>query len=226
MLRGLCLTIETGKITSILGPSGCGKSVLLKHITGILKPDRGTVWVSQQDISRLRRREIRELRKRIGVLFQSSALFDSMDVGQNIGFGLRMHTKSSENEIRHKVEVCLALVGLPGVEDLMPDELSGGMRKRAALARAIAMDPEYILYDEPTTGLDPKMANIIGDLILHLQNQLNITSVVVSHDMALAQRISDHMALLYEGRIVSEGPPKEMERSEHEILRKFVQGEL
>lgn len=226
VLQGLSLDIPKGKVTTILGPSGSGKSVLLKHIIGVLKADTGKVRVLGQDVAQLSRSGVQVLRKRIGVLFQSSALFDSMSVLENVAFGLRMHTKMKEEKIREKVAECLRRVNLSGVEDMMPSELSGGMRKRVALARAIAMDPAVILYDEPTTGLDPKTSNVVGDLILEVQSQIDITAIVVTHDMPLALRISDKIALIYQGVIASQGPPKEIEASEEDIIRRFVRGEL
>ena len=226
VLRGLSLDIPKGKVTTILGPSGSGKSVFLKHIIGVLRADSGRVRVLGQDVADLNRRGIQGLRKRIGVLFQSSALFDSMSVFENVAFGLRMHTKMKEADIRAKVAECLSRVSLSGVEDVSPSELSGGMRKRAALARAIAMDPAVILYDEPTTGLDPKTANVVGDLILDIQGQIDITAIVVTHDMPLALRVSDKVALIYEGVIASHGTPREIETSEEDLIRRFVRGDL
>jgi phospholipid/cholesterol/gamma-HCH transport system ATP-binding protein len=226
VLRGLNLEIPMGQVTTILGPSGCGKSVLLKHIIGVLKADSGTVGVLGQDVADLNRRGLQALRKKIGVLFQSSALFDSMSVYENVAFGLRMHTKMREGEIRSKVSQCLGRVNMQGREELSPSELSGGMRKRVALARAIAMDPDIILYDEPTTGLDPKTSNVVGDLILDIQGQIHITAVVVTHDMPLALRISQKVALLYQGLVASEGTPREIETSEEDILRRFLRGDL
>ena len=226
VLRGLSLEIPKGKVTTILGPSGSGKSVLLKHIIGVLRADLGMVRVLGQDVARLNRRGIQDLRKQIGVLFQSSALFDSMSVLENVAFGLRMHTKMKDGEIRAKVAECLRKVNLSGAEGLAPGELSGGMRKRAALARALAMDPAVILYDEPTTGLDPKTTNVVGDLILEVQGQIDITAIVVTHDMPLALRISDKVALIYKGVIASQGTPREIETSEEDIIRRFVRGDL
>ena len=226
VLRGLTFDVPKGKVTTVLGPSGSGKSVLLKHIIGVLKADSGTVRVLGQDVAQLGRTGVQALRKRIGVLFQSSALFDSMSVLENVAFGLRMHTKMKEPEVRAKVAECLCRVNLSGVEAMSPSDLSGGMRKRAALARAIAMDPAIILYDEPTTGLDPKTTNVVGDLILEVQGQLNITAIVVTHDMPLALRISDQIALIYRGVIASQGTPREIETSEEDIIRRFVRGDL
>lgn len=226
VLSGLDLTIPTGKITTILGPSGCGKSVTLKHIIGIEKPDSGCVEVLGKDMSQIKKQDLTQLRKRIGVLFQSSALFDSMNVKENVAFGLRMHTRMTESEISDRVHICLDAVKLAGTEEKMPVELSGGMRKRAALARAIAMEPDFILYDEPTTGLDPNTANVVGDYILKLQDELQITSVVVTHDMPLTRRVSDKVALLFQGKAVVQGSLDEVEGSDNDIYRMFVAGQL
>ncbi len=226
VLRGLDLWIPQSEITTILGPSGCGKSVTLKHVIGIERADEGKVVVAGYDMERIRRGELIALRKRIGVLFQSSALFDSMTVKENVAFGLRMHTRMSEEEIAERVHICLDAVRLAGTEAKMPVELSGGMRKRVALARAIAMEPDFILYDEPTTGLDPNTSSVVGDYILKLQSELNVTSVVVTHDMPLARRVSDRVALLYEGKAVVQGAMEDVEASGNEIFELFVQGRL
>jgi phospholipid/cholesterol/gamma-HCH transport system ATP-binding protein len=226
VLLGLDLEIPQSQITTILGPSGCGKSVSLKHIIGIEQADSGRVIVTGHDMRHIRRRDLMELRKRIGVLFQSSALFDSMTVKENVAFGLRMHTKMSEDEIAERVHVCLDAVRMAGTEAMTPVELSGGMRKRVALARAIAMQPDFILYDEPTTGLDPKTSSVVADYILKLQDELNITSVVVTHDMSLTRRVSNKVALLYEGVAVVQGPIDEVEAAGHEIFELFVAGRL
>lgn len=226
VLKGLDLWIPRSEITTILGPSGCGKSVTLKHMIGIERADEGKVVVAGYDMARIRRSELIALRKRIGVLFQSSALFDSMTVKENVAFGLRMHTRMSEEEIAERVHVCLDAVRLAGTEARMPVELSGGMRKRAALARAIAMEPDFILYDEPTTGLDPNTSSVVGDYILKLQSELNVTSVVVTHDMPLARRVSDRVALLYDGKAVVQGAMEDVEAANNEIFELFVQGKL
>ena len=226
VLKGLDLWIPRSEITTILGPSGCGKSVTLKHVIGIERADEGKVVVAGYDMERIRHGELIELRKRIGVLFQSSALFDSMTVKENVAFGLRMHTRMSEEEISERVHVCLDAVRLAGTEAKMPVELSGGMRKRAALARAIAMEPDFILYDEPTTGLDPNTSSVVGDYILKLQSELNVTSVVVTHDMPLARRVSDRVALLYDGKAVVQGAMEDVEASGNEFFELFIQGKL
>lgn len=226
VLKGLSMQIPSGRVTTILGPSGCGKSVTLKHVIGILKADRGRVTVAGHDMNAISSSELLELRKRVGVLFQSSALFDSMSVKENVAFGLRMHTRMSESQIDARVHECLEEVEMAGSEAKMPVDLSGGMRKRAALARSIALSPDFVLYDEPTTGLDPRTANVVGDLILKLQNDLDITSVVVTHDMPLARRISDQIVLLYEGRAAVQGSVDEVEQSENEIFKLFTTGQL
>ena len=226
VLKGLDLRVSQSEITTILGPSGCGKSVTLKHVIGIERADMGKVVVAGYDMERIRRGELIELRKRIGVLFQSSALFDSMTVKENVAFGLRMHTRMTEEEIAERVHICLDAVRLAGTEAKMPVELSGGMRKRAALARAIAMEPDFILYDEPTTGLDPNTSSVVGDYILKLQSELNVTSVVVTHDMPLARRVSDRVALLYDGKAVVQGAMEDVEASNNEVFELFVQGRL
>jgi len=226
VLRGINLVVNQSELVSILGPSGCGKSVTLKHIIGILKADDGEVWVDGKNVGALGRNELQELRKHFGVLFQSAALFDSMTVKENVAFSLRMHRKMSEAEIDKRVAECLEMVELSGSEALEPDELSGGMRKRVGLARAIAMRPDYILYDEPTTGLDPKTALVIGDLIVRLQKQLKITSIVVTHDVQLALDISDRIALFHDGKVAAEGTPAEVSRGDGKLIKKFMEGEL
>jgi len=224
VLRGINLEVEDGETVTIIGGSGCGKSVLLKHIVGLLKPDAGEIEVDGQEITRLGMEKLAEVQKRFGMLFQGAALFDSLTVGENIAFGLRMLTDLGEKEIKERVTEKLSLVGLEGIEDLLPAELSGGMKKRVALARAIAMNPEYILYDEPSTGLDPIMADVINSLILDLKRKLKITSVAVTHDMVTAYKISDKIAMLYEGRIEETGRPEEIRETKNPVVRQFITG--
>jgi len=226
VLKGMSLNAKWGEVTTILGPSGCGKSVTLKHIIGIERANRGRVIVAGHDMNTINKKDLTGLRKRIGVLFQSSALFDSMSVKENVAFGLRMHTNMTEAEISNRVHVCLSAVKLDKSEDTMPVELSGGMRKRAALARAIAMSPDFILYDEPTTGLDPSTANVVGEYIVKLQNELDVTSIVVTHDLNLANQISDSIALLLEGRTAIQGAPEEVASSGNEKYDLFVSGKI
>ena len=219
------LTIRTGETMVIIGRSGCGKSVLLKHLIGLIDPDRGTVRIDGADLTAARGRALSELRMKFGMLFQGAALFDSLRVGENVGFPLREHTTMTAEAIRQRVQECLSLVGLEGAEDLFPAELSGGMRKRAGLARALAMNPEIILYDEPTTGIDPIMGDVIDRLTIALRDRLKVTSVVVTHDMRSAYKIADRIAMLYNGRIVAVGNPDEIRTSSNPIVQQFIRGE-
>jgi phospholipid/cholesterol/gamma-HCH transport system ATP-binding protein len=224
VLRGVDLTIQKGETMVIIGRSGCGKSVLLKHIIGLLKPDRGNILVDGEDITSSNEGQLNKLRQKFGMLFQASALFDSMTVDENVGLGLREHTKLPEAEIKEKVRETLKLVGLSGIEEKKPAELSGGMKKRVGLARAIAMDPEYVLYDEPTTGIDPIMADVINELIINLRNTLAITSIAVTHDIVSAYKIADRIAMLYEGEIIFIGTPEETKSTKHPVVRQFIEG--
>jgi phospholipid/cholesterol/gamma-HCH transport system ATP-binding protein len=224
VLDGVNLTINKGETTTIIGRSGVGKSVLLKHIIGLVKPDEGKILIDGEDITLYKNEKLVKLRQRFGMLFQGSALFDSMTVEENVGLGLREHTKLPEEEIREIVREKLRLVGLSGVENSKPAELSGGMKKRVGLARAIAMNPEYILYDEPTTGLDPIMADAINYLIIRMKNELNITSIAVTHDIVSAYKISSRIAMIYEGKIIFVGSPEEVKNTDDPIVRQFVEG--
>lgn len=226
VLDGLNLEIEDGKTTVIIGKSGGGKSVLLKHIIGLLKPDSGQVIVNGIDITTLNDKELNEVRKNFGMLFQEAALFDSMNVGENVAFPLREHTKKAEKEIREIVAERLRAVGLPGVENKMPSELSGGMRKRVGLARALAMQPQIILFDEPTTGLDPIMTEAINDLIINTQKNFNVTCVVISHDIESIFEIGHNIAMLYDGKIVEYGTPEVIKQSDNPVLKQFLSGSL
>jgi len=224
VLRGVDLTINKGETMVILGRSGCGKSVMLKLIMGLLKPDSGTIFVNGDEITSFKDNQFNTLRQKFGMLFQAAALFDSMTVDENVGLALREHTDLKEEDIVRKVKNKLKLVGLTGVEHLKPAELSGGMKKRVGLARAIAMDPEYVLYDEPTTGLDPIMADVINELIICLRNTLSITSIAVTHDIVSAYKIADRIAMLYEGKIVFVGTPEEVKQTDNPLVRQFVEG--
>ncbi|MCX5692372.1 MAG: ABC transporter ATP-binding protein [Candidatus Omnitrophica bacterium] len=224
VLDNLNLIINSGEVIVIIGRSGCGKSVLLKHIIGLIKPDMGQVIVDGNDMTRLEEYEMDKLRLSFGMLFQGSALFDSMTVGENVGFTLREHTDIPKKEIREKVANSLELVGLRGIENQMPAELSGGMKKRVGLARAICNRPKIILYDEPTTGLDPIMADAINDLIIDLNNKLNVTSIVVTHDMVSAYKIADRIAMLYKGKILAIGAPSEIKNTKDPIVKQFITG--
>jgi len=224
VLKGINLKIYKGETVVVLGRSGCGKSVLLRHIIGLMRPDSGKILVDGVDVTKLKHNDLYEMRKKFGMLFQGAALFDSMSVWENVGLGLMEHTDLSMDEIRKIVCRKLELVGLSQLDDLKPAELSGGMKKRVGLARAIAMDPPVILYDEPTTGLDPIMADVINELIRELQNSLDITSVAVTHDMKSACKIGDRLALLFDGKIVFEGTPDDIRSTEDEIVRQFIEG--
>ncbi len=224
VLDHLDLTVDAGRTTVIIGRSGGGKSVLLRHLIGLMRPDCGQVLVEGHDLARMSAAELKEARKSFGMLFQDAALFDSMSVGDNVAFPLREHTKKKESEIRGIVEEKLASVGLSGVSGKMPAELSGGMRKRAGLARALALDPRIILFDEPTTGLDPLMADAIDTLIRDTQERTGATCVVISHDMEGAFKIAHHIAMLYEGRIIAKGTPEEIRNTQDPVVRQFVEG--
>jgi len=225
VLQGLDLTIYDGETFVILGPSGCGKSVSLKIITGLLKPDAGNIFVRDRCINSMNERELNSIRMDFGMLFQNAALFDSLTVGENVSFGLKEHGNYSKNEIQKIVDEKLSMVGLPGISSKMPSELSGGMRKRVGLARAIALKPKIIFYDEPTTGLDPIMSTEIDMLVLKLQKELKVTSVVITHDMKSAFRIADRVGLHYEGKIWEVSTPAEFQLSENPFVQKFIRGE-
>ena len=224
VLNGLNLTVEKGETLVIIGRSGCGKSVLLKHMIGIIRPDEGQILVDGINLAGLSLTQMNQLRMRFGMLFQAAALFDSMTVGENVGFALLEHTSLREKAIQERVEESLELVGLKGIQDLRPSELSGGMKKRVALARAICMRPEILLYDEPTTGLDPIMADAINDLIIELQNKLKITSVAVTHDMVSAYKIATRIAMMYQGKIIQLGTPDEIRNTQNPVVRQFITG--
>ncbi len=222
VLNKLNLTIEDGKITVIIGRSGEGKSVLLKHIIGLLKPDAGEIWVDNKEITHLKPRALNEVRKQFGMLFQEAALFDSMTVGENVAFPVREHGNMGEKEIDKLVLTLLKEVGLEGIEDKMPSQLSGGMKKRVGLARALALNPQIVLFDEPTTGLDPIMTEAIADLILETREKFGITAVVISHDLPLTFKIADEIAMLYEGKVIHKAPPEEFSKTDIPIIQKFL----
>lgn len=225
VLRGISLEFATGQTTVVLGPSGCGKSVMLKHIIGLLRPDTGEVWFDGSRIDELRESQLVDVRRQVGFLFQMGALFDSMSVRDNIAFPLAEHTQLTAEQIDNRVMRVLGVVGLKEVVNKMPADLSGGQRKRIALARAIVLEPKVILYDEPTTGLDPIRSDVINELILKLQRELRVTSIVVTHDLASAFKVADHMVMLHEGRVCFRGTPEELRQSEDPIVRQFLRGE-
>ncbi len=225
ILSGVNLDVYKGETLVIMGGSGCGKSTVLRHMVGAIKPDSGKVYMRGQNLAELSEDELDALRKKFGILFQSGALFDSLNVKENICMPLREHTKLDEGIMNIMVKMKLELVGLRGFDDLMPSQLSGGMKKRVGLARAIAMDPEIIFYDEPTTGLDPIMAGVIDKLILDLSKKLSITSVVVTHDMNSVFRIADRIAMLHEGKIVQVGTKEEISNTINPLAKQFINGE-
>jgi phospholipid/cholesterol/gamma-HCH transport system ATP-binding protein len=225
-LDGVSLEVEKGKTTVIIGKSGGGKSVLLKHVIGLLKPDRGEVWLNGMEITRLKERELNEVRRKIGMLFQEGALFDSMDVFDNVAFPLREHTKMHEAEIERIVEERLDEVGLIEFKEKMPSELSGGMKKRVGLARALVLDPDTVLFDEPTSALDPLISLTILDLIKETQTLLKKTYLVISHDILGMFRIADKVAFLSDGRIVEYGSPEEIKNSTNEATREFLKATM
>jgi phospholipid/cholesterol/gamma-HCH transport system ATP-binding protein len=224
VLRGLSLAVRQGESMVVIGGSGTGKSVLIKCIIGILNPDRGNILVAGQDIASLKEKDLYQLRKKFGMLFQAGALFDSMKVWENVGFGLLQHTTLSKKEVKKRAVEKLNLLGLHQIEDLMPSELSGGMKKRVSLARAIAMEPEILLYDEPTTGLDPIRADTINALIVEMRKKIKVTSVTITHDMVSAYKVGDRIAMLYQGKIIEVGTPDEIKNSSSAIVQQFIQG--
>ena len=225
VLDGVNLNIDAGESIVVIGASGSGKSVMLKHIVGLLEPDDGEVWFDGQRIDPLSERDLIPVRRQFGFLFQMGALFDSLTVEDNIAFPLIEHTAKKPDEISRVVDEKLSMVGLPEVRKKMPAELSGGQRKRIALARAIALNPRVILYDEPTTGLDPVRSDVINELILKLQREMEVTSIVVTHDMHSAFKVGDRIVMLHEGKLVFDGTPQEVQRSEDPTVRNFVLGE-
>jgi len=224
VLDGVDLDVEKGETIVVMGRSGTGKSVLLKHIIGLMEPDEGSIEIDGEQLVGMKERELNELRKRFGMLFQGAALFDSLSVGENIGLPLREHLGLHDDEVNRRVAERLEWVGLSGVEAMRPASLSGGMKKRVGLARAISMDPRFVLYDEPTTGLDPIMADVIDRLIRSLQRRLGVTSVVVTHDMTSAYKVADRMAMLNDGRVVFSGTPDEVRSTRDPLVRQFVEG--
>jgi phospholipid/cholesterol/gamma-HCH transport system ATP-binding protein len=224
VLRGVNLKVESAESMVVIGGSGTGKSVILKHIIGLIRPDSGKIVIDGENIPDLPERELNEFRKRFGMLFQGAALFDSLSVWENVGFGLKEHRNLPEAEVREIAREKLAMVGLKGIEDRMPADLSGGMKKRVGLARAIAMDPQIILYDEPTTGLDPIMSDVINNLIREMNQQLSVTSVTITHDMRSAYKIADKIAMLYQGEILEVGTPDQIRESPNPVVQQFING--
>jgi phospholipid/cholesterol/gamma-HCH transport system ATP-binding protein len=224
VLDNINLDIAEGEIMVIIGPSGSGKSTILRLMIGLLRPTSGEIWINGQEISRLDEEQLNVIRRKMGMVFQYSALFDSMSVGENVAFGLRQHTALSEEEIARTVRRRLRMVGLAGREDVMPSQLSGGMKKRVSLARAIAINPQIVMYDEPTAGLDPIMSTTIDRLICSTRRILNVTSVVVTHHMSSAFNIADRIAMIYEGKIIEIGTVSEIKKSANPIVQQFIHG--
>ena len=224
VLRGFSLEVQDGETLSIIGQSGAGKSVTLKHMVRLVDPDEGEVWVDGRNVGELENDDLYDLRRKVGYVFQFAALFDSMTIGDNVAMGLRRMPDLYEDDIRGRVHDCLALVDLEGTEDRFPSELSGGMRKRAGLARAIASKPSYLLYDEPTTGLDPVTVTVINRLIIRMKEELGVTGIVITHDMSSAYAISDRIAMLHEGAIRTVGTVEEIQNAQDPVLRAFIEG--
>ncbi|MCA0377060.1 MAG: ABC transporter ATP-binding protein [Gemmatimonadetes bacterium] len=224
VLRGFSLTVEEGETMVIIGYSGTGKSVAIKHIVGLLDPDAGEVWVDGKRVDQLPRSELYALRGQIGYVFQFAALFDSMTIGENVAMGLRKQGTLTPREIEARVNDALELVDLPDVQSRMPAELSGGMRKRVGIARAIALRPKYILYDEPTTGLDPVTSATIDQLMVRMREQLGVTGIVITHDMRSAYTVGTRIAMLYEGRVRAVGTVDEIQHTSDPIVRQFIEG--
>ncbi|MCD6192266.1 MAG: ABC transporter ATP-binding protein [Candidatus Aminicenantes bacterium] len=224
VLRGVNLEIAKGETRVICGQSGSGKSILIKTLIGLMKPDRGQIWVDGVEITSLSEEELFKIRRKFGLLFQNAALFDSLTVEENVRFGLERYTNLSPAEIQRRVKEALELVGLRGVEKLMPHELSGGMKKRVGLARAIAYRPQIILYDEPSTGIDPIRADAINDLIITMKKEIGVTSIVITHDMVSAYKVADRISMLYQGKIIATGTSDEIRKTVNPIVRQFITG--
>lgn len=225
ILNDLNLTIKEGETKVIIGRSGTGKSVLLKNIIGILRPDAGSIKVNGVEVTTLNEREYNKIRMKMGMVFQGGALFDSMNVAENVAFVLDEFMNVDKKVVRAKVERCLGMVGLSGIEEMMPSELSGGMKKRVSLARVLCMEPRIIFYDEPTTGVDPITSDVINHLIVDLRHKLKVTSIVVTHDMNSAYKVADSIAMLYHGQVVAEGTPQEIQGAKHPVVKQFINGE-
>jgi phospholipid/cholesterol/gamma-HCH transport system ATP-binding protein len=225
VLEGITFDVPKGKVTVMLGPSGTGKSVFLKHLVGLLKPDRGEIWIDGKNVPALSEKELYKVRRKFGVLFQDGALFGSMNIYDNVAFPLREHTKKRESEIKEFVDEKLTMVGLVGAEKKLPGEISGGMKKRAGLARGLVLDPEIVLFDEPDSGLDPVRTAFLNELIIDLNRQLEATFIVVTHDISTAKRVSDYIGMLYRRNLVRFGPAHEMFESDIPVVRQFLAGD-
>jgi phospholipid/cholesterol/gamma-HCH transport system ATP-binding protein len=224
VLAGFSLTVQEGETLVIIGYSGTGKSVCIKHIVGLLRPDKGSVKVDGLEVPNLNRKELTALRAKIGYVFQFAALFDSLTIGENVAMGLRKQGTLTESEVRARVAEALDLVDLPNTEERFPAELSGGMRKRVGIARAIALRPKYLLYDEPTTGLDPVTSSVIDDLMIRMRDRLGVTGIVITHDMRSAYRVGTRIAMLYEGKVRQVGSVDEIQHTTDPVVRQFIEG--
>lgn len=224
ILNNLSLTVRRGETKAVIGRSGVGKSVLLKSIVGLVRPESGSIKINGVEVTNLNDREYNKLRMEIGLVFQGGALFDSMSVGDNVGFVLNEFMNLDRKTVRDRVKDALALVGLKDVEDMMPSQLSGGMRKRVSLARVLCMEPQIILYDEPTSEVDPITAAAINNLIIELRDKLKVTSIVVTHDMNSAYKIADSIAMFYRGQVIADGKPQDIRNSQHPVVRQFISG--
>lgn len=222
VLRGVSFDVHDGKTRVILGLSGSGKSVLMKHIIGLMRPDSGHIFVDGEDITTYNQVQLLELRKKFGMVFQDAALFDSMNIFDNVAFPLREHTKLSEAEIKKRVEEKLSLVNLVGAQDRFASQISGGMRKRVALARAVILEPRYVLYDEPTTGLDPIMTDSVDDMIINAARDFHVTSLVISHDLRSALNVADDIVVLHRGEVVEDCKPHELKNSKHPFVQEYL----
>jgi len=225
VLNNMSLTVKTGETKVIIGRSGAGKSVLLKSIVGLMKPDSGSIKVNGTEVTTLKEKEYDKIRMEIGMVFQGGALFDSMTVGENVAFVLNEFMKLDQKTVADKVSDALAMVGLKNIEDMMPSQLSGGMKKRVSLARVLCMEPEIILYDEPTSEIDPITADAINNLIREMRDKLKVTSIVVTHDMNSAYKVADSISMFYHGQVIAEGSPDEIRHTKHPVVKQFIYGE-